>query len=154
MVKDIIYRDEQVCQIAKKLNIPKSTVTDIWKEYVYYLQERIREGHTVKFLNVCYMVVDKKDDELHETLAYISKEIGDILSVSDSMVYRVLTSFEEYLIHDLRNFYSYCIRGLVRIRLEKFKEGTYHVRLSKSKIYNGNVRVVTLGSFKRKVELN
>ena len=154
MVSDVLYRDEQLSQLSKRLNIPKTTVLDIWNSYLNYLWDRIYEGFTVKFLNVCYIRVDGRDIKEHETLAYISTEISYMLNISKDIVFRVLSSFEEYLIENLRKYYGYCIKGLVRIRYEKVEDGYRRVRAKKSTIYNGlDVTVIMLGSFKRKVEM-
>lgn len=153
MIKEVVYREEQVNQLARRLNLTKTVVENILSSYVSYLKGRLSEGKTIKFLNVCYLRVDGKDEETHETLAYVSNELGRDLGVSQSIVYRVLSTFEEYLISDLRNFYSYCIKGLIRIRLEPYGNG-YKVRTKKSTIYDGiNITVTTLGSFKRKAEI-
>lgn len=153
MIKEVVYREEQVNQLARRLNLTKTMVADILNGYVGYLKDKLSKGETIKFLNVCYLRVDGKDEETHETLAYVSNELGKDLGISQSIVYRVLTTFEEYLISDLKNFYSYCIKGLFRIRLERYGNG-YKVRTKKSTVYDGlNVTVTTLGSFKRKAEI-
>ena len=149
---EIVYRDEQVNQIARNLSIPKKTVKDVIVGYVNYLRDRIEEGKTIKFLNVCYLKVAGQEEETHETLAYISHELGDILSVSPNVAYRVLLSYEEFLIRDLRKLYSYSIRGLLRIRLEQDYKGEYRVRARKSTAYTGkDITVSVTNRFKRKV---
>ena len=151
---EVVYRDTQIEQIANKLGITKTSVESVWLEYVDRLKSKIAEGKTIKFLNICYLRVNGDEDKTHETLAYISTEIGNKLSISGTVVYRILTTFEELLIKDLQRFYSYSIRGLIRIRLEKNSKGDYKVRIKKSTVYNGyDVYVLTLGSFKRKVEM-
>lgn len=151
---ETIYRDVQVAQLSRKLNIPKSTVSEILNEYVGYLKGKLDNGETVKFLNICYLRVAGKEEKERETLAYVSTEIGRKVNVGSVVVLRVLTSFEEYLISDLQRFYSYSIRGLIRIKLEKNHKGEYKVRTKKSTVYNGkDVYVTTLGSFKRKAEI-
>lgn len=151
---ETIYRDVQVDQLSRKLGIHKSTVSAILNEYIGYLKHKLSQGETVKFLNICYLRVAGKDEKERETLAYISTEIGRKLKIGSAVVFRVLTSFEEYLISDLQRFYSYSIRGLIRIKLEKNYKGEYKVRTKKSTVYNGiDVYVTTLGSFKRKAEI-
>lgn len=151
---EIIYRDVQVSQLARRLGLSKVCISNILDSYIGYLKDRISCGETVKFLNVCYLKVEGKDIENKETLAYISHEIADELRLGQSVVYRVLTSFEEYMISDLQKFYSYSIRGLVRIRLKKNYNGEFKVRVKKSTVYNGcDVYVSTLNSFKRRVEI-
>lgn len=154
MVREVIYRDEQVSQLASNLHLPKTTITGILKEYSCYIKEKLMAGNTVKFLNVCYIRVEGSPEREHETLAYVSTEIARKLGISPDITYRVLSSFEEYMIRDLRKFYGYCIKGIIRIRLEQTSEGVYRVRTKKSTRYNGlPITVTTLGSFKRKAEI-
>lgn len=151
---ETVYRDVQVDQVATSLKLSKNVVENILTTYVAYLKKRLEEGETIKFLNVCYLRVNSKDESSHKTLAYVCTELGNTLGISSSVVYRVLTSFEECLISDLQNMYTYCIRGLINIRLEKNTKGEYRVRTKKSTIYNGDpIYVTTLGSFKRRVEI-
>lgn len=151
-MNEVVFKDAQMSQLSKRLGIPKSTVTKIWDEYINRLSKQIEEGKTVKFLNVCYLVVNNKCEGYRETLAYISHEIADKLGYTQVLVYRVLTSFEEYLILDLQKLYCYSIRGICRIRLERYG-GDYKVRIKKSTKYNSmDIYVSTISTFKRKVE--
>jgi len=151
---ETVFRDVQVSQIASRLGITKISVTSVLTEYFNYLIEKLENGKTIKILNICYLKVGGQEQKNHETLAYISNEIGKKVGVSQSVAFRILTSFEEYLIRDLQRMYKYSIRSLVRIRLEKNYKGEFKVRTNKSTRYNGrDIYVTTLGSFKRKVEL-
>lgn len=150
---ECIFKDTQVTQISNHLGITKKVVNDILTYYVGYLKSKLESGETVKFLNVCYLKVGGKDIEVHETLAYISNIIGKELDVTQSVVYRVLTSFEDFLIKDLQNLNSYSIRGLIRIKLEKNYKGEWKVRTKKSTAYNNwDIYITTLPSFKRRAE--
>ena len=156
-MNEVVYKDVQMDQLSKKLGIPKTTVTSVWNEYTQRLSDKIEAGESIKFLNICYLRVNsrelKKGEGYHETLAYISHEIADKLGYSQVVVFRILTSFEEYLILDLQKSYSYSIRGICRIRLERYGGG-YKVRIKKSTKYNAeDVYVSTIGTFKRKVEV-
>lgn len=154
MTREVIYRDEQVNQLSSNLNLPKTVITGILKEYSCYIKERLMAGYTVKFLNVCYIRVNGESEKEHETLAYVATEIAGRVGVSNDIAYRVLSAFEEYMIRDLRKFYGYCIKGIIRIRLEQTSEGVYRVRTKKSTRYNGlPITVTTLGSFRRKAEI-
>lgn len=154
MAREVIYRDEQVNQLSSNLNLPKTVITGILKEYSCYIKERLMAGYTVKFLNVCYIRVNGESEKEHETLAYVATEIAGRVGVSNDIAYRVLSAFEEYMIRDLRKFYGYCIKGIIRIRLEQTSEGVYKVRTKKSTRYNGlPITVTTLGSFRRKAEI-
>lgn len=154
MIKETLYKDVQLNQVAKRLNVSVSSVRSIWNMYEQYVQDKIFEGCSVKFLNICYFRVDGQPVEYHETVAYVATEIANKLNISKNVAYRVLLSFEEYLIDDLRNFYSYCIRGILKIWLQKVEDGSYRVRSNKSTIYDGyDIRVVILSGFKRKVEI-
>lgn len=154
MTREVIYRDEQVNQLSSNLNLPKTVITGILKEYSCYIKERLMAGYTVKFLNVCYIRVNGESEKEHETLAYVATEIAGRVGVSGDIAYRVLSAFEEYMIRDLRKFYGYCIKGIIRIRLEQTSEGVYKVRTKKSTRYNGlPITVTTLGSFRRKAEI-
>ena len=151
---EIVYKDAQISQVSNHLSIPKTTVNQIFSTYVDYLKGKINNGETVKFLDVCYLRVDGKDEQIHETLAYISHELADMLKLSQVMVYRVLTTYSEFLIRDLKKLNSYSIRGLLRIKLEKNYKGEYRVRTRKSTVYNGrDVYVTTTNFFKRKAEV-
>ena len=155
MIKEWLHRDSQVDQIASRLNLTKSTVSSILTGYVNYLRSRLDEGNTIKFLNVCYIVVDGKSEELRETLAYTASKVADTVGVDRVVAYRVLSAFEEYLVKDLRNFYGYNVRGLFSAKLQNFGKGYgYRLRLMKSSAYVGsNVHITALNSFKRKVEM-
>jgi len=121
--------------------------------YINYLQTKIAEGKTVKFLNICYIRVYGCKEETHETLAYISYEIGKEVGQSQNVVYRILSTYEESIISDIKSMFAYSIKGIVRLRLEKDYHGNLRVRAKKSTIYDGyDIRVITTGSFKRKAE--
>lgn len=152
---ETIYRDEQVAQISKRLNISKLCVTEVIKEYVSYLRNKLDAGDTVKFLNVCYLRrKDGDESNLHETLAYTASELSKSLSLSPVVVGRILQEYEETLIKDLRKLNSYSIRGIIRIKLEKNYRGEFKVRTKKSTVYNGtDVYVTTIGKFKRRAEV-
>jgi len=153
---ETVFKVEQVEQISKKLNIPKVTIELIITNYVNYLREKLDGGETVKFLNVCYLRRQNtgSDVSLHETTAYIATEVANRISLSSILVQRVFQEYEETLIKDLKKFYSYSIRGIIRIKLEKNYRGEYKVRTKKSTVYNGtDVYVTTSGSFKRKAEV-
>ena len=151
---ETVYKDVQISQVSKHLNIPKVVVRDIFTTYVNYLKDKLSRGETIKFLNVCYLKVGGKDESVHETIAYVANEIGQKLGHSQTTVYRVLMAYEDFLIRDLRKLYSYSIRGLIRIRLEKDYNGNYKVRTKKSTAYEGyDIYVTTTGYFKRKVEV-
>lgn len=148
-----IFKEEQIIDLSQNLNIPKTVVSSVLSTYIGYLQEKISEGKTIKFLNICYIRVNNCMEEVHETLAYISHEIGNYVGQSQSVVYRILSTFEETIIHDVKNMMAYSIKGIVRFRLEQDYHGNYKVRAKKSTIYDGyNIRVITTGNFKRKVE--
>lgn len=151
---ETIFRDAQVTQIANYLGIPKKTVCSVITEYVSYLRNKLENGETVKFLNVCYLRYEGRELQVYETLAYISNNLGKELGLSQTLVYRVLTGFEDFMIKDLQKMNSYTIRGLIRIRLEKYIDGGYRVRTKKSTAYNNwDIYVTTLPSFKRRVEM-
>lgn len=153
MTKEVVYKKEQINQIATRLKLTKTDVSSILEGYVNYLKDKLNNGQTVKFLNVCYLIVEEKDCEL-ETVAYISTELSNTLGISKEIVLRVLSSFEEYMINDLRNFYSYCVRGLFSAKLQRVENEKYVLRVKKSVIYNGYpIRVSSTKSFRRKVEL-
>lgn len=148
---EISFKKEQVDEISFKVGIPKVMVNEIISGYVGYLRGRIQAGKTVKFLNICYLRVAGKDEELHETLAYISTELSKELGRSQVMVNRVLLELEEMIIRDVSRLGAVTVRGLVRIKAENTYSG-YRVRIKKSTSYNGeDVYVTTLPSFKRRV---
>lgn len=159
MGSNSILKGEQLSQIATCLNIPICKVEDIVQEYIYYLSSKLKSGESVKFLNVCYLNTGVSKRAPKETTAFISEEIGKRLNVSGNIVYRVLNTYEEFIIRNLRKTYDCRIRGLVRITLEPFyskklKKTVRRVRMKKSTIYNAqDIRVSALSSFKRKLEV-
>ena len=151
---EIVFKDSQIAQISSHLNITKTSVHNILTEYISYLRNKISNGESIKFLNVCYLRVDGQVENTFETLAYIANEIGQRVGQQQPIVYRVLTTYEEFLIKDLRKLNSYSIRGLIRIKLEKDYKGNWVVRTKKSTVYNGHdIYVTTMPSFKRKAEV-
>ena len=151
---ETVFKDTQIAQISNHLNITKTVVYSILTEYITYLKNKIANGESIKFLNVCFLRVDGNSEYTSETLAYISHEIGNNIGQQQTLVYRVLSTYEEFLIKDLRKLNSYSIRGLIRIRLEKDYNGNWKVRTKKSTVYNGvDVYVTTLPSFKRRAEV-
>ena len=148
---DILFRDEQVAIISKRLNIAKSDVNLILGNYVLYLQEKVDNSETVKILNICYLKNTESGVKNKETLGYIATEIANSTSMGRATVLRVLTTLEELIIQDLQKGKGFCIRGLIRIRRIEEK-GSKKVRIKKSVKYNGEpVYIVTLNSFKRRV---
>lgn len=150
---EVFFRKEQVEEISSKLNITKLSVEEIVFAYEDYLIKRLQLGESVKFLNICFLKRNKADSTI-ETLAYTSTEISKEFNgrYSSEMILRVLTTFQEVIESNLKKFNGFSIRGLVRIRLVEYGNG-YKVRIKKSTTLNGeDVRVQTIGSFRRKVE--
>ena len=150
---EVFFRKEQVEEISSKLNITKLSVEEIVFAYEDYLIKRLQLGESVKFLNICFLKRDKADSTI-ETLAYTSTEISKEFNgrYSSEMILRVLTTFQEVIESNLKKFNGFSIKGLVRIRLVEYGNG-YKVRIKKSTTLNGeDVRVQTIGSFRRKVE--
>ena len=83
---ETVYRDVQVAQVATSLKLSKNVVENILTTYVAYLKKRLEEGETIKFLNVCYLRVNSKDESSHKTLAYVCTELGNTLGISSSVV--------------------------------------------------------------------
>lgn len=150
---EVFFRKEQVEEISSKLNITKLSVEEIVFAYEDYLIKRLQLGESVKFLNICFLKRAKADSTI-ETLAYTSTEISKEFNgrYSSEMILRVLTTFQEVIESNLKKFNGFSIKGLVRIRLVEYGNG-YKVRIKKSTTLNGeDVRVQTIGSFRRKVE--
>lgn len=152
---ETLFKDAQVDAISNRLGLTKVAVSSILTEYFSYLKGKIQVGESVKFLNVCYLIVDEREIGEQETLAYVCNEIGKKAGQSQVVTERVLTSFEDVLIRELRHLNNVTVCGLVRFRLEKNYKGEYKVRSKKSTAYNNlPIRVSTLPSFKRKVEVD
>ena len=150
---EILYREEQISQLASKLKLSKTAVASVLNEYYMHITSRLISGYTVKFLNVCYIKVNGAPMKERETLAYVATEVGRAVGVSSDVAYRVLTTFEEFMIRDLKKFYGYSIRGIVRIRLVQVSDTECRVRVKRSTRYSGHpITVTTLGSFRRRVE--
>lgn len=151
---DTVYKSEQISILSDSLNISKTDVKAILDAYISRLTDKLEKGETVKFLNICYLVnVSKGRNGYHETLAYISNEIGTQVKIGKDVVYRVLSDFEDIIAQDVSRFYTYTIRGIIGISRCEYKKGVFKLRVKKSSVYNSvGIRVVTLNSFRRKVE--
>ena len=148
-----VFKSDQIYVISKKLGIPQTEVRRVLDCYCEKLRNDLEEGKTVKFLNICYLVNRCNKVYYNETLAYISHEIGLKTKLGKELVYRVLLTLEELITKDLCSSFSYVIRGLVSISLIEYNRGTYKVRIRKSEsLSHLDIRVLTLNSFKRKVE--
>ena len=149
---EIWYREKQVDEIARRLNIPKNDVDLVLYNYTMYLQARVNAGQTVKVLNICYLKNSENvADEKIETLAYISTEIANLSSMGRVTVHRILLLLEELIVKDLGEGLGFAIKGLIRIRA-LYENGERKVRIKKSTKYNSKrVTVVTLNAFRRKV---
>ena len=148
VVKVVIYRYSQVNLISEKLKINKDVVELILYNYVMYMQDKLKEGKTIKIMNICFITdtANRKNFD-KETLAYIATEVAKLSNVGNITVQRVLSTLEEMIIRDVRNGESYCIRGLVRIQNHDGK-----ISIKKSKKYSGSTLcVVPIASFKKKV---
>ena len=148
---EISFKRDQIEEISFKVGIPKTVVYLVISRYVDYLKGRLEDGNTVKFLNICYLKVSGREEELHETLAYIANELGKDVGQSQNMVFRILLEMEEMVVKNLSELNAFTVRGLVRVKVENTFDG-YRVRVKKSTVYNGHdVYITTLPSFKRKV---
>ena len=150
---DVLYRGEQTNLISEKLNLPKSDVDLILKNYTAYLREKLIKGETIKVLNICYIKNPDEPKNVHrETLGFISTELSKQSRVGSITIQRVLTTLEELIIKDISEGKAYSLRGLIRIRCIDTDAGK-KVRIKKSTKDNGSpVYIVTLNSFRRKVE--
>lgn len=153
---DTVYKSEQVYLLSKGIGVSKKDVKTVLDTYVNRLIKKLENGETIKFLNICYLVNEGQGKESYqETLAYVSNEIGKETKLGKELVFRILSDFERAIVRDVRNFYTYTVRGLVNISCCEYREGVYKVRVRKSTKYDcSGIRVVTINSFKRKVELN
>lgn len=149
----ILYNGNQIDNIAESLRLNKRVVNLVLFNYRTYLEEKINSGETVKVLNICYIrnYENTKDYE-HETLAYIASNIARGTDMGSVTVLRILTTLEEMIVRDIAHGERYALKGLIRIRTVVTEDGV-RVRVAKSSKYNNKpVKVVVLGSFKRKVE--
>lgn len=149
-----VSKEDLIYSLGKKVGVPQTAVRYVIDMYISRLEDRLSRGETIKFLNICYLSNSENKDYYHETLAYISHEIGIETKLGKELVFRILSSYEDMIIQDLRKFYSYGVRGLVKFRFVEYTEGVYKVRVNKGSNLDSNIRVVTLNSFRRKVELN
>lgn len=144
-----------VYTLGKKLGVSQASVRLVIDCYVSRLVEQLDRGYSVKFLNVCYLVNScSSGNNYKETLAYVSSIIGDDCRLGRELVYAILVAYEGLLVSDLKRFYSCGVRGLVKFRYIEYKKGVYKLRVNKGSNLGSNIRVVTLSSFKRKVELD
>lgn len=154
-----VYKRDQIAYLSGMLNIPKTWVEDILETYLSYLSTNLKLGKTIRVFNICYIVVDGESNRPRETLAYTATEIAKITGYSPSVVYRLLSSFEEWAIGELRSQNGCIVKGLVSLNIEESDKGN-RVRARKSCVFGSNnkydysYRVTMLGSFKRRVELD
>lgn len=149
-MRDTVYKEEQITRLANDLSLPVVKVVDIWDAYVDNLLYHIYSGSTVKFLGVCYLRVNNETYDVQYTLAYMANEIANKLAMSSEIVYRVLTSWQDIILSDLKKDRAYSIRRIATMSIEDNR-----LRLRKSTVYTGSgldVRVMACPSFKRKVE--
>lgn len=147
-----VYKQEQVFELSRKIGIAQTDVKKVLDCYISRIRNKLLQGETIKFLNICYLSYDN-GNTYKETISYISTEIGLELGISRELIYRVLVEFEEIILDDLKRFYTYTIYGLVKISIEEYKKGIFKLRLRKSSsLANMDIRVIAVSSFKRKVE--
>ena len=153
---ETVFKSEQVYLLSKGIGVTQKDVKTILDSYIGRLTKNLDSGKSVKFLNICYLINENdKDISYRETLAYISNEIGKETKLGKELVFRVLSDFEKVIVRDVKNFYTYTIRGLVNISCSEYKTGIYKSRVRKATKYdNMGIRVTTINSFKRKVEWN
>lgn len=149
-----VSKDDLIYSLSKKLGISQSDIKCVIDTYINRLKSRLSNGETVKFLNICYLINSGCNKHYNETLAYISTEIGVETKLGKEVVFRILSSYEDMIIHDLRKFYTYGVRGLVKFRYVEYVKGVYKVRVNKGSNLDSNIRITTLNSFKRKVEID
>ena len=148
-----VYKNEQIYAINKSTKLNKTDIKKVIDCYISYIKEQVLSGRTVKFLNICYLS-SGNDTKYRETKSYISTEIAMKLNLGRESVYRVLSDYEDIIIDGLKKrTYSYSIHGLLSISVTDYINDTVKVRIRKSdSLANLNIRVLTLNSFKRKVE--
>lgn len=149
-----VYKSDQIYALSRAVGVPQSDVKRVIDIYIGRLRNKLDSGETIKFLNICYLVNNENKEYFHETLAYISTEIGNETKLGRELVLRILKTYEDTIVQDLRKFYSYGVRGLVKFRCVEYRRGVYKVRVNKGSNLDSNIRVVTLNSFKRKVEID
>ena len=149
-----VYKSDQVYALSKSTGVTQSDVKRVIDIYTNRLKEKLSNGESIKFLNICYLINSDNKKYYQETLAYISTEIGRETKLGKEMVFRILKTYEDTIAQDLKKFYTYGVRGLVKFRCIEYTEGVYKVRVNKGTNLDSNIRVVTLNSFKRKVERN
>lgn len=149
-----VFKSEQIYAISKELGVSQVDVKKVLDSYTNRLSDKVKNGETIKFLNICYLVNSSNKNYYNETLAYVSNEIGRETKLGKELVFRVLKTYEDTIIQDLKRFYSHGIRGLVKFKRIEYGEGVYKVRVNKGSNLDSDVRVVTINSFRRKVEGN
>lgn len=149
-----VYKTDLIYSLSKAVRVPQTDVKRVVDIYTERLKRKLNNGETIKFLNICYLVNSDNSQYYHETLAYISTEIGNESKLGKELVFRILTTYENMIAQDLRKFYTYGVRGLVKFRYTEYRKGVCKVRVNKGSNLDSNIRVVTLNSFKRKVEVD
>lgn len=126
----VVFKNEQVDMIAKRLNIYSITVRNIIDAYIDYLITELNDLKPVKVLSICYIQLkDRQTLSLEgniprETLAYTAYELSKIVNISSSIVYRVLIEYQNYIIKTIESGGRFVIRSLVVI----YKESTVNYK--------------------------
>lgn len=150
-----VSKEDLVYSLSKKVGVSQSCVKQVIDTYVDRLKNQLNEGKTIKFLNLCYLVNNNNGKpDYNETLAYTSNIIGQETRLGKHLVYRILHSYEEMIIEDLKKFYCCGVRGLVKFRYIEYERGIYKLRVNKGSNLGSHIKVVTINSFKRRVELD
>lgn len=149
-----VYKSDQIYCLSKAVGVSQADVKRVLDSYTERLRTKLANGETIKFLNICYLVNSENKQYYHETLAYISTEIGNETKLGKELVLRILTTYEDTIAQDLRKFYTYGVRGLVKFRYTEYRNNICKLRVNKGTNLDSNIRVITLNSFRRKVECN
>lgn len=147
-----MYKRDQIVLVSKRLNIFEVRVREVLDSYEKYILNKLNNGESAKFLNVCWLKNSDSTNDSFETMAYIATEIATELSLSKELVLRILQTYEELIQDEVRKFYVFVIRGVCKIYLSEYSEGEYKLRVSKSQALGSNISARAVGSFKRKVE--
>ena len=130
---DTVFKTDQINILSSRLGVNKSDVRLVLDNYISRLVSKLENGETIKFLNICYLVNEEQGkNKYHETLAYISNEIGNSTKLGKELVFRILSEFSELIADDVKKFYSYTVWGLLNISCCEYTPGQYKVRIRKA----------------------
>lgn len=131
---ETLYRADITRIVAEQCHLPKVTIKQVIVDYTEYVYRQTADRHTVKFIHMFY--IENKENEEHDTFAYVCSEIAKDKTYTGQMVQNILETYEQCLIDELHKGNSISIYGVAKVS----KTPTLRIRKS-SRLANQGYRV-------------